>query len=123
MADGKLAEVTIVVNGLNLAEGTDYDVSVTATNNIGTSKPVTGTLSVPSKCVYTSTRGADSHTVSLIGVVVAILLGIIIIFVGVILYRKFWKNSECSYVQLVQLTRYLCVSVCVCVCVHACICV
>ena len=51
VADGKLAEVMIVVNALNLTKGTDYDFSVTATNSIGTSEPVTGTLSVPSECV------------------------------------------------------------------------
>ena len=51
MSDGKLGEVTIVINSLNLTKGMDYDVSVTATNSIGTSEPVTGTLSVPSECV------------------------------------------------------------------------
>ena len=51
MADGKLVMVTIVMNGLNLTKGTDYNISVTATNSIGTSEPVTGTLSVPSECV------------------------------------------------------------------------
>ena len=51
MADGKLVMVTIIVNGLNLTKGTDYNISVTATNSIGTSEPVTGTLSVPSECV------------------------------------------------------------------------
>ena len=40
--------VSIVVGNLNLTKGTDYEVSVTATNSIGTSGPVTGTLSVPS---------------------------------------------------------------------------
>ena len=49
--DSKLAMITIVIDGLNLTKGTDYDVSVTATNSIGTSEPVTGTLSVPSECV------------------------------------------------------------------------
>ena len=43
--------VSIEVGNLNLTKGTDYDVSVTATNSIGTSEPVTGTLSVPSECV------------------------------------------------------------------------
>ena len=45
--------VSIDVGNLNLTKGTDYDVSVTATNSIGTSEPVTGTLSVPSECVDT----------------------------------------------------------------------
>ena len=43
--------VSIDAGNLNLTKGTDYDVSVTATNSIGTSEPVTGTLSVPSECV------------------------------------------------------------------------
>ena len=43
--------VSIDVGNLTLTKGTDYDVSVTATNSIGTSEPVTGTLSVPSECV------------------------------------------------------------------------
>ena len=43
--------VSIDVGNLNLTEGTDYEVSVTATNSIGTSEPVTGILSVPSECV------------------------------------------------------------------------
>ena len=43
--------VSIDVGNLNLTKGTDYNVSVTATNSIGTSEPVTGTLSVPSECV------------------------------------------------------------------------
>ena len=47
--DSKLAMITIVIDGLDLTKGTDYDVSVTATNSIGTSEPVTGTLSVPSE--------------------------------------------------------------------------
>ena len=46
MADGKLVVVTIVVNGLNLTEGKDHKVSVTATNSIGTSEPVNGILSL-----------------------------------------------------------------------------
>ena len=45
--------VSIDVGNLNLTKGTDYDVSVTATNSIGTSEPVTGTLSVPSEFVLT----------------------------------------------------------------------
>ena len=49
--DSKLAMITIVIDGLNLTKGTDYNVSVTATNSIGRSEPVTGTLSVPSECV------------------------------------------------------------------------
>ena len=51
--DSKLAMITIVIDGLDLTKGTDYDVSVTATNSIGTSEPVTGTLSVPSEYVLT----------------------------------------------------------------------
>ena len=43
--------VSIDVGNLNLTKGTDYEVSVTATNSIGTSEPVTETLSVPSECV------------------------------------------------------------------------
>ena len=43
--------VSIDVGNLNLTKGTDYDVSVTATNSIGTSEPVNGTLSVPSEFV------------------------------------------------------------------------
>ena len=39
------------VGNLTLTKGTDYNVSVTATNSIGTSEPVTETLSVPSECV------------------------------------------------------------------------
>ena len=49
--DSKLAMITIVIDGLDLTKGTDYDASVTATNSIGTSEPVTGTLSVPSEFV------------------------------------------------------------------------
>ena len=49
--DGKLKTVSIDVGNMTLTKGTDYDVSVTATNSIGTSEPVTGTLSVPSECV------------------------------------------------------------------------
>ena len=51
MGDSKLVEVTIVVNGLNLTEGKDHKVSVTATNSIGTSQPVTGILSLAGKFV------------------------------------------------------------------------
>ena len=43
--------ISIDVGNLTLSRVTDYDVSVTATNSIGTSEPVTGTLSVPSECV------------------------------------------------------------------------
>ena len=45
--------VSIAVGNLNLTKGTDYNVSVTATNSIGISEPVTGTLSVPSEFVLT----------------------------------------------------------------------
>ena len=45
--------VSTDVGNLNLTKGADYDASVTATNNIGTSEPVTGTLSVPSEFVLT----------------------------------------------------------------------
>ena len=38
--------VSIDVGNLNLTKGTDYEVSVTATNSIGKSEPVTGTLHV-----------------------------------------------------------------------------
>ena len=51
VTDGKLKTVSLVVDGLSLTKGTDYSVSVTATNSIGESKPVMGTLSVPSECV------------------------------------------------------------------------
>ena len=50
-SDGKLITVSIIVGSMTLTKGTDYNVSVTATNSIGTSEPVTGTLSVPSECV------------------------------------------------------------------------
>ena len=48
--DSKLVTVSIVVGNMTLTKGTDYDVSITATNSIGTSEPITGTLSVPSEC-------------------------------------------------------------------------
>ena len=51
VTDGKLKTVSLVVDGLSLTKGTDYSVSVTATNSIGESEPVMGTLSVPSECV------------------------------------------------------------------------
>ena len=51
MADSKLVEVTLIVNGLNLTEGKDHKVSVTATNSIGTSQPVTGILSLAGEFV------------------------------------------------------------------------
>ena len=53
--DSKLITVSIVVGNMTFTKGTDYDVSVTATNSIGTSEPVTGTLSVPSECVLVCT--------------------------------------------------------------------
>ena len=49
--DGKLITVSLDVGNMTFNKGTDYDVSVTATNSIGTSEPVTGTLYVPSECV------------------------------------------------------------------------
>ena len=51
VTDGKLKTVSLVVDGLSLTKGTDYSVSVTATNSIGESEPVMGTLTVPSEFI------------------------------------------------------------------------
>jgi hypothetical protein len=54
VTDGKLKTVSLVVDGLSLTKGTDYSVSVTATNSIGESEPVMGTLTVPNPPSITS---------------------------------------------------------------------